>query len=352
MLTDKKDCVKQFHYGRDDFLVKLEGFHFLAPLAGASELSFRKLCHRLGATQVFTELVSARGIRYSGIESSWRYLEIDPDNEGPVAIQLFGFDPVDFAYACEAILNHPLLSKLTALDINMGCPVKKVVKTGAGSALMKEPKLASEIVKTCRKFMEIAGKPVTCKFRKGFAANENRALDFALEMAEAGVSLISYHARTQAQMYSGVADHNSSKDLVEAVRRAGHKIPVIINGDINSAEIARVLLSKTKADGVMIGREAMRNPFIFKELSYLSGDMADTDISYMERLSFAKDHYFDYVKRVGEELASREIKMIFMKYFSFFPQAAKLRSKIAILKNKDDYLEFFYFVEREIKNLE
>lgn len=372
MIREKSNC---FEYGRDGYKVSLDRAIFLAPLAGASELSFRKICHRLGAGQVFTELVSARGIRYSGIESSWRYLEIDPDNEGPVAIQLFGFDPVDFAYACEAILNHPILSRLVALDINMGCPVKKVVKTGAGSALMKNPKLASEIVRTCRKFMEEANKPVTCKFRKGFAINENTSLDFALEMAEAGVSLISYHARTQAQMYSGLADHESSELLVAGVREAGHNIPIIINGDINSAEIAKTLLAKTKADGVMIGREAMRNPFIFKELASinlslgLDSDVCDSDevspsskdekgrpltaktqtlITLKERLDFAKEHYFDYVKRVGEDIASREIKMIFMKYFSYFPMATKLRTRISGLKNMSDYIEFFSFVENEI----
>ncbi len=350
MIREKSNC---FEYGRDGYKVSLDRAIFLAPLAGASELSFRKICHRLGAGQVFTELVSARGIRYSGVESSWRYLEIDPENEGKVAIQLFGFDPLDFEYACQAILDHPILSKLTALDINMGCPVKKVIKTGAGSALMKNPKLAQEIVRVCRKHMEEAAVPVTCKFRKGFYADENIASEFGKLMIDAGVSLISYHARTQAQMYSGMSDHKTSAELVKAARDSGANVPVIINGDISSVDIAKKLLEMTEADGVMIGREAMRNPFIFHELAYAfySEQFEDTnsvEISLNDRLDIAMTHYFDYVKRVGEDIASREIKMIFMKYFSYFPMAAKLRTRISGLKNMSDYIEFFSFVENEI----
>ena len=251
----------------------------LAPMAGTTDLVYRAICHELGAGLVVTELVSARGICHDpDLSRSWRYLEIDPTREGPAAIQLFGSDPADFAAAIERIHRDPLLSQCSLIDLNMGCPVPKVTRGGEGSALMKDPRLAGQIVATSVRILEriaaagadvasptaagAAAKPVTVKFRKGWDDQSVNAVEFARICESSGAAAVAVHARTRDQYYSGLADWTILGEVKQAVR-----IPVYGNGDINGPDAARRLIDQTGVDGLMIGRAALGNPWIFAQLA-------------------------------------------------------------------------------------
>ena len=302
---------------------------FLAPMAGGSELPFRKICRRMGAGLVCTELVTARGIRYQKrIDRNYRYLEISPE-EFPVAIQLFGADPKDFETAISIIFEHPLLSQCALIDINMGCPVPKVVKTGAGSALMKTPALAGEIIKACVKASPV---PVSVKFRKGWNDLSVNAVDFAKICEESGASLVTIHGRTTGQMYSGRADWNIIREVKASVR-----IPVIGNGDVTSAETARSMFEQTGVDGVMIGRAALGNPWIFTELldgldihTPTAGKTCKSDRfqppSLEERIDVMTEHLEGSVAQLGEITAMKEIRKHIGWYMKGIPGSAKIKA--------------------------
>lgn len=248
----------------------------LAPMAGTTDATFRPICHELGAGLVVTELVSARGICYdTDLKRSWRYLEIVPEAEKPVAIQLFGADPDDFYRAILRIHQHPVLAQCDLIDINMGCPVPKVVRGGEGSALMKTPDVAARVIESSvRALQAVAGagadisaagssqvKPVTVKFRKGWDAQFVNAVEYARVCESAGAAAMTVHARTRDQYYSGKADW----DIITAVK-AAVQVPVFGNGDISNPADARRLIDQTGADGLMVGRAALGNPWIFAEL--------------------------------------------------------------------------------------
>lgn len=234
----------------------------LAPLAGTTDVVFRSLVSQLGAGLVTTELVSARGICYDpSLKKNYRYLEINPQEERATAIQLFGHDPEDFRKASRIILDHPVLSRCAMLDINMGCPVKKVVKEGAGSALMKDPDRAARIVEAVVREAAPGGKPVSVKFRSGWDDRAINAPAFARQMVAAGASLLTVHARTREQMYSGRADWQVIREVVQAV-----DVPVYGNGDLTSLESLYQMYELTACAGFAIGRAAQADPWIFREL--------------------------------------------------------------------------------------
>lgn len=281
----------------------------LAPMAGTSSLVYRAICHDYGTSWGVTELVSARGIRFQGnLDRSMRYLAIDRDKEGPVAIQLFGADPEDFRIAIPMILSDARLSDVDFIDINMGCPVTKVVKTGAGSALMKDPLLAAEIVRTAVAAAEPFGKDITVKIRSGWNKDSVNAPDFALYMAEAGAKMIAVHARTQNQLYSGEADWAVLARVKEAV--SGTSIPVIGNGDIVDFSSASRMIEVTHVDGLMVGRAATGNPWIFKELSEGKRPM----ISVSERFSVMRRHVTGLCEQLGETTGVKEMRTNFAAY--------------------------------------
>lgn len=229
--------------------VVLPGNLALAPMAGATDLPFRLLCRGLGADLVCTELASARGMRHDpDLRRTWRFLEIDPA-EAPVAIQFFGSDPEDLADAVRVAQQHPVLSRCTFFDLNMGCPVLKVVKAGDGSALMKDVRMAAAAV---RAMVAVSDRPVTVKTRSGWDASSVNAVEVARACEAEGAAMVAVHARTRDQMYAGEADWRVVAHVKEAVG-----IPVFGNGDVRTADDACRLLRATGCDGVMIGRAAL-----------------------------------------------------------------------------------------------
>ena len=238
--------------------VVLENNVFLAPMAGVTDLPFRILCKEMGCGLVYSEMVSAKGILYDN-KNTTELLEVDP-KERPVAVQLFGSDPEILGAMAKKIEDYPI----DIIDVNMGCPAPKIVKNGEGSCLMKTPELVGKIV---RSLVESQKKPVTIKFRKGFDEEHINAVEIA-KIAEAnGASAVAVHGRTREQYYSGKADWDIIRQVKEAV-----KIPVIGNGDVTSAESADAIMRETGCDGVMIGRGAQGNPWIFPPDPALDGD--------------------------------------------------------------------------------
>ena len=229
--------------------VRLKGNFILAPMAGVTDLPFRVLCKEKGASLVYTEMISAKGIYYNN-KNTEKLWEID-EEERPAALQLFGSEPELMADMASKIENR----NFDIYDINMGCPVPKVVNNGEGSALMNNPELAARIVSS---IVNAVNKPVTVKFRKGFRKDDNTAVEFAKRMEAAGASAVAVHGRTREQYYSGQADWNVIREVKKAV-----SIPVIGNGDLFEPEDVKRMYEETGVDGFMFGRGVRGNPWLF-----------------------------------------------------------------------------------------
>ena len=309
--------------------VKIPGNVALSPMAGVSHIAYRGICREMGAAYAPTELVSARSIRFNGLGKSMQYLRIDPEKEGITAIQLFGSEPDDFTAAIEKIMDDPVLSKVDIIDINMGCPVPKVVKTGAGSALMNEPERAAAIVKSCKKALEGLPKkvPVTVKTRIGFNAGDSGRPDLAMAVADAGCDMLCVHGRTRPQMYSGLCDRKAIRLMKEAIR--GYDIPFFANGDVTDGRSAASLIEETGADGVMIGRAARGNPWIFAEVNaYLEGDKAPAEPSEQERKEMLIREIEGRCLYCDEDIAVREFRSVMPFYVRGIHGAAKLKVRL------------------------
>lgn len=310
--------------------------YFLAPMAGFSHLPFRRLCHNGQCDFNTTELVSARGIVYNGLEPSWRYLMIDPLTEGPVAIQLFGSEVDDFLYACEKIIADPILQQCAAIDINMGCPVKKVCQTGAGSALLLTVDKAANIVKALKRYLADSGIFVTAKFRKGYYATDNTAVDFALHLAEAGVDRLCLHARTAKQMYSGKADWPLFADVKSALVKHGFAdVPFLANGDIKTQADCLLLKDMANVDGFMIGRAACGNPWIFQTLK-----TGEDTVSGDERVKALRQCLLEMCAYFGEYTACHEFRSLIMPWLKGRHNSALLRQRCGQIANLADWLAF------------
>lgn len=287
---------------------------FLAPLAGVTDHPFRRLCVRCGAEYVTTEMISAKAIRYGDLKT-WRLGRIY-DDERPAAVQLFGSEPEIMAYAaseCERRLSP------ASVDINMGCPMPKIYNNGDGSALMKSPALCGELVAAVKSAVSV---PVTVKIRAGIDAEHINAVDVALECEKNGADCVYVHGRTREQLYSG-----SSDPTVIAAVKAALKIPVVANGDVTDAASATALLEKTGADGVMVARGAMGNPWIFSEIAAALEHRPYTPPTADERLSLIKEHIAVHIAEKGER-ALPELRKHLSWYIHGLHGSAAARAEI------------------------
>ena len=274
----------------------LSGRLTLAPMAGVTDFAFRKLCRKLGAALTTTEMVSAKALVYK--DEKTKSLLYIPEGEGPCAVQIFGHEPEIMAEAAPMALE---LSGADILDINMGCPVGKIVKSGDGSALMRDPELAGRIIEQVKSSVD---KPVTVKFRKGWDNGSVNAVEFARICQQAGADAIAVHGRTRAQMYSGRADWDIIREVKKAVT-----IPVTANGDIFEAEDAEHILRYTGCDLAMIGRGSFGNPWLFMRANaLLEGREAPALPPLSERIDTAVKQIEELSSIAGERAACLEAR--------------------------------------------
>lgn len=304
-------CMKKLTIGN----VILDNSYILGPMAGVTDLPFRLLCREQGAGLLCMEMVSAKAIYYHN-KNTESLLEIHP-KEPPVSLQLFGSDPKIVSEMARRIEERPF----SILDINMGCPVPKVVKNGEGSALMKNPKLVYELVNATVKAIK---KPVTVKIRKGFDDAHVNAVEIARIAEEAGAAAVAVHGRTREQYYSGKADW----DIIRQVKEAVH-IPVIGNGDVTSGEKAIAMREQTGCDGVMIARGAQGNPWIFSELlSYEENKTIPPRPTVEEVRNMILRHARLQIEFKGEYAGIREMRKHMAWYTKGIRGAARIREEI------------------------
>ncbi|MCY6371955.1 tRNA dihydrouridine synthase DusB [Clostridium ganghwense] len=298
---------------------------FLAPMAGVTDISFRGLCKEMGCGLVYTEMISAKGLYYNS--KNTKDLLMVSDEEKPVAVQIFGSEPKIMAEACEVFNDN---DDICIIDINMGCPAPKIVKNGEGSALMKNPKLAAEIVKEVKK---VSKKPVTVKFRKGFDEDNINAVDFAKAMEQAGADVVAVHGRTRAQMYEGKADWDIIKKVKENV-----KIPVIGNGDVFSVQDALEITKLTRCDGIMVARGAMGNPWIFKQISEALKGEKIVYPSDEEKIDMCIRHLKIAIHYHGEAKAVREMRKHIAWYIKGIQNCTDIKNKINTEKESESVI--------------
>lgn len=295
--------------------VTLKNNLILAPMAGVTDLPFRLLCKEQGAGLLCMEMISAKAI-YFWNKNTESLLAID-DREPPVSLQLFGSDPDIISEMAKRIEERPF----SILDINMGCPVPKVAGNGEGSALMKNPKLVEEIV---TKTVKAIQKPVTVKIRKGFDAAHVNAVEIARIAEGSGAAAVAVHGRTREQYYHGKADWDIIRQVKEAVR-----IPVIGNGDVDSPEAAERMMRETGCDGIMIGRGAQGNPWIFHQiLHWMETGEKEERPSLLEVKEMILRHARLQVECKGTYTGIREMRKHVAWYTTGYPNSSKLRAKV------------------------
>lgn len=295
--------------------VILENNVMLAPMAGVTDLPFRLICKEQGAGLLCMEMVSAKAVHYNN-KNTEALMEIHPE-ELPVSLQLFGSEPEVMAETAVRIEERPF----AILDINMGCPVPKVVNNHEGSALMKDPKLAGEIIYAVSHAIQ---KPVTVKIRKGFDEDSVNAVEMAKIAEENGAAAVAVHGRTREQYYSGKADW----DIIRQVKEAVH-IPVIGNGDVTDAVSAKQMLEETGCDGIMVGRASRGNPWIFREInSYLDTGIIPERPTRQEVCDTILKHARLQLEYKGEYTAVREMRKHVAWYTTGYPHSARLRQLV------------------------
>ncbi len=300
----------------------------LAPLAGVSDLVFRQINREHKADLTYTEMVSAKGLSYANEKT--RHLLDLAENEDIVAVQVFGHEPE--VIAREAVwIEEQLQDRLAYIDINMGCPARKIVSKGDGSALMKTPELASRIVESVS---QAINHPVTVKFRRGYNTDDETCVEFAKRMEQSGAAACAIHGRFAMQMYSGHADWDAIRRVVDAVN-----IPVIGNGDITSGQDALNMLGETGCAAIMIGRAAQGNPWIFEEVKAAKERVAWNPPSATERIQLAKRHAELMSHLPGKPLS--RMRKHAMWYVAGLPGASIARGKFNLCNTLDDFNAVF-----------
>lgn len=321
--------------------IELKHGVMLAPMAGATDYAFRTVCKDFGAEYLVSEMVCAKALCYEqkikksliSAPSKTAPLAAVRDGELPMAVQIFGSEPEFMAEAAKMIAENSYrgctsLFQPSAIDINMGCPVHKVVSNGEGSALLKNPKLASEIVEAVVRAVDI---PVTVKIRIGWDANSINAVEMAKRLEAAGASIICVHGRTREQQYAPSADWTQIAEVKKAV-----KIPVIGNGDIFEPQDALRMMNKTECDGVMIGRGALGNPWIFENVNNLLEGREVREISVNERIDVALSHLNWLIKDKGERVGIAESRKHLGWYMKGVRSAAEKRNRINTAQTLDE----------------
>lgn len=315
--------------------VKIEKPVIMAPMAGVSNGAFRRLCYEFGAGLLTCEMVSDKAIYYAN-QKTLKMLELD-DDVHPVSLQIFGSDPETMELAAVKLNEN---TNCDIVDINMGCPVTKVVKTGAGSALLKNEDLAIEIVK---RVVNVSKKPVTVKMRLGYDHDHENYLTLAKKFEELGVSAIALHARTRSQMYEGKADWTKIKLLHETLN-----IPVIGNGDIKTLD--DYIKYKDYCSAVMIGRGIVGNPFLIRQINDYEEKKEIKEISYQERLASLIDHTQKLIKVYDEKTAIRQMRGLAPNYISGLYMATIYKQKMLKMETFEDLLCIINEYEKVLEN--
>lgn len=310
---------------------------FLAPMAGITDLVFRRLCKEQGCGVVYTEMISAKGLFY-GSGKTAQLMEID-DREHPIGMQIFGSDPLIMAKMVEEISEN----NADFIDINMGCPAPKITKNGEGSALMKEPQLVKRIVsEVCR----ASSKPVTVKIRKGWDEESVNAVDIASIAEDAGAAAVTIHGRTREQFYSGVADWDIIKEVKSKV-----SIPVIGNGDIFTPQAAYDMKQYTKCDGLMVARGAQGNPWVFRDINaFIKRREILLSPSVDEKIDMAIRHLNMLVGYQGDLIAINEMRKHIAWYLKGLKGASKKRNLINQLNTVGDIVDALNNYRYELKS--
>lgn len=307
--------------------VRVDGRFIMAPMAGVTDRAFRQICRDCGAALTVSEMISTRALLFQD-KKTRQLLQLAP-NEKPGWIQIFGHEPESMAEGAVKALE---ISGAELLDINMGCPAPKIVRGGDGSALMRDPKQASAVI---RAVVDAVSVPVTVKFRKGWDEESVNYLDFARMVQDSGASAVTLHGRTRTQMYAGQADWDAIAQVKQTLR-----IPVIANGDVSSPEDARRILAHTGADGVMIGRGALGNPWLFAQCQAMDdGKEIPSSPELAERLRTARVQIELAREYKGERIAMLEARKHLAWYVKGIRGTKKLKAKISGLTSLDQLEE-------------
>lgn len=318
--------------------IELENNVVLAPMAGITDITFRTICKSFGVGLVYTEMISAKGLYYKDIKTE-QLMKINEENR-PVSLQIFGSDPDIMAYVVENYINER--KDIDIIDINMGCPAPKIVKSGDGCSLMKEPELAGKIL---NKIKKVSNKPVTAKFRSGWDDNNINAIEFAKILEYNGADLLAVHGRTREQFYSGNADYNIIREVKNNV-----KIPVIGNGDIFKPEDAVDMIEHTNCDGVMIGRGILGNPWlIMNTIKILNNDHNFYEVTPKDKIEMLMKHVGMLKNELNEKIAVLEMRKHAGWYIKGMKNSSEIRNKINKITKADElfdvlniYLENYY----------
>ena len=308
----------------------------LAPMAGVTDAAFRQICAELGAGYTITELISSKALCYHD-KKTFSLLTQFP-GEHPAAVQIFGSDPVCMAEAAQIALEH---TGADIIDLNMGCPMGKIVNNGDGAALMKDPEKAGRIVEAVVKAVSV---PVTAKFRRGWDMGSCNCVEFAQTLEQAGISAVAVHGRTRAQVYSGKADWN----CIRAVKEAVH-VPVIANGDIWEPQDAARILQHTKADMAMIGRGCFGNPWLFQQAkAVLEGTPVPPLPPLAERCETAVRQFELAARYKGERVAVLEARRHYCWYLKGVPHSGYYKEQIVHMNTLEDVYRVTRGIQRDL----